>query len=111
MALSLYGLISESERAFIIGGVNEDMRSDGRSCSDFRSIEMETDSIATTNGSARIRIGSTELLVGIKAELEKPTISDPDKGRGQAFNIFIYYLSFENQHGFSFLIKFLIMLF
>ena len=41
MALSLYGLISDSERAFIIGGVNEDLRSDGRSCSDFRSIEMD----------------------------------------------------------------------
>jgi len=83
MALSLYGLISESEKKFIVGGVNEDMRTDGRTCSDFRTIEMETDCIATTNGSARIRLGSTELLVGVKAELEKPSISEPNKGRGR----------------------------
>merc|ERR1711962_841984 len=47
---------------------------------------METDCIATTNGSARIRLGSTELLVGVKAELEKPAISDPKKGRVE-FNV------------------------
>ena len=87
MALSLYGLISDAEKKFIIGGVNEDIRTDGRTCSDFRIIEMETDCIATTNGSSRIRLGSTELLVGIKAELEKPEISQPKRGRGTGFYI------------------------
>jgi len=86
MALSLYGLISDSEKKFIVGGINEDMRSDGRNCSDFRVIEMETDCIATTNGSARIRLGSTELLVGVKAELEKPSITEPEQGRVE-FNV------------------------
>lgn len=88
MALSLYGLISDAEKKFIVGGVNEDLRTDGRTCSDFRTIEMETDCIATTNGSARIRLGSTELLVGVKAELEKPSTSEPNKGRGNRFKLF-----------------------
>ena len=51
-----------------------------------RVIEMETDCIATTNGSARIRLGSTELPVGVKAELEKPSITEPEAGRVE-FNV------------------------
>mgnify|MGYP003341974676 CR=1 FL=1 len=42
---------------------------------------METSCIETTNGSARVRIGSTELLVGVKAELEKASLADGDAGR------------------------------
>ncbi len=38
MSLSLYGLISDSESQFIIEGVNNDVRSDGRNCNDFRLI-------------------------------------------------------------------------
>jgi len=81
MALSLYGLISSAERDFIINGVNDNMRTDGRTINDFRVIEMETNCIETTNGSARVRIGSTELLVGVKAELEKASLADGDAGR------------------------------
>ena len=81
MSLSLYGLISDSESTFIIDGVNNDCRSDGRTCNDFRfffniillyakilfrKVEIEHDVIQTTNGSARVRIGATEILVGVK---------------------------------------------
>ena len=40
MALSLYGLISSAERDFIINGVNDNMRTDGRTINDFRVIEV-----------------------------------------------------------------------
>jgi len=42
--------------------------------------------IETTNGSARVRIGATEILVGVKAELEKPDLSTPDEGKLE-FNV------------------------
>ena len=32
----------------------------------FRKVEIEHDVIQTTNGSARVRIGATEILVGVK---------------------------------------------
>jgi len=83
MSLSLYGLISDSESQFIIEGVNSDVRSDGRNCNDFRTIEIERDVIQTTNGSTRIRIGSTEILVGVKAELEKPELKTPSQGKSK----------------------------
>ena len=44
-------------------------------------VEIEKDTIATTNGSARVRIGATEILVGVKAELEKPDLKSPDEGK------------------------------
>ena len=42
--------------------------------------------IETTNGSARVRIGATEILVGVKAELEKPDMARPDEGKLE-FNV------------------------
>ena len=47
----------------------------------FRIVEIEQETIATTNGSARVRIGATEILVGVKAELEKPELKTPDQGK------------------------------
>lgn len=49
--------------------------------SSFRKIEVEQDVIQTTNGSSRVRIGATEILVGVKAELEKPEIATPNEGK------------------------------
>ena len=49
--------------------------------SSFRKIEVEQDVIQTTNGSSRVRIGATEILVGVKAELEKPEIATPKEGK------------------------------
>ena len=51
-----------------------------------RKVEIEQDVIETTNGSARVRIGATEILVGVKAELEKPDLSTPDEGKLE-FNV------------------------
>lgn len=36
---------------------------------DYRPVIVQTGVLATTNGSARVRIGSTDLLIGVKAEL------------------------------------------
>ena len=48
-----------------------------------RTIEIERDVIQTTNGSTRVRIGSTEILVGVKAELEKPALKTPSQGKSE----------------------------
>ena len=48
--LSLY------ERNFIIRGVEQDFRSDGRSCQDYRYFEVETGIVSNTSGSARLRL-------------------------------------------------------
>uniref|UniRef100_A0A915Q171 Ribosomal RNA-processing protein 42 n=1 Tax=Setaria digitata TaxID=48799 RepID=A0A915Q171_9BILA len=61
--------LSEAEKVFIIHGAQEGLRADGRGPLDYRPVVVQTGVLATTNGSARVRIGSTDLLIGVKAEL------------------------------------------
>ena len=60
--------LSEAERTFIIHGVQDDLRADGRHRDDFRHLELETGVVSNTNGSCRLRLGETDLLVGVKAQ-------------------------------------------
>ena len=51
------------------------IRSDGRATTDFRNVMIEQHVIETCSGSAHARSGNTDVLVGIKLELEE--VSDP----------------------------------
>ncbi|KAF7492180.1 Exosome complex component RRP42 [Sarcoptes scabiei] len=62
--------ISEGERIFITHGVDLNLRNDGRTCDDFRMILIEQGVIETCSGSAHVRSGNTDVLVGIKLESE-----------------------------------------
>ena len=64
----------------IIQGIQEGIRTDGRSCDNYRCIELETGLLPNTYGSSRLRLGNTELLAGIKMELGKPNPQTPDEG-------------------------------
>lgn len=56
-------------------------RQDGRSLVDYREpIEIETDISWTAEGSARVKIGRTEVMAGVKMSLEKPYNDTPDQG-------------------------------
>ncbi|GMT34902.1 hypothetical protein PFISCL1PPCAC_26199 [Pristionchus fissidentatus] len=61
--------LSDAEKVFIIHGVQEGVRNDGRSCGDYRPMWVECGVLATTDGSARVRIGDTDVLCGVKCEL------------------------------------------
>ena len=50
--------LSSFERRFIVKGVEQDFRSDGRSCQDYRYFEVETGIVSNTSGSARLRLVS-----------------------------------------------------
>lgn len=47
----------------------------------YRPIRVETGVIAQANGSARVRIGGTDVIASVKAELGRPNPSQPDKGK------------------------------
>ncbi|CAK5075363.1 unnamed protein product [Meloidogyne enterolobii] len=68
-------LISNYEKNYIIDGVQAGIRCDGRQLTDYRPISIETGILAGANGSARIQIGSTDVLLSVKAELN--TTTDP----------------------------------
>lgn len=72
--------ISESEKIYVFHGIQDGYRCDGRGFEDYRPMELETGLLANANGSARIRLASTDVLVGIKAELSEPLAGFPDDG-------------------------------
>lgn len=56
------------------------MREDGRGLLDYREISIENNPITRACGSARIKIGETEVLVGVKMGVDKPFPDSPDEG-------------------------------
>lgn len=75
-----YEYLSQGEKLFILHGIQEDCRPDGRRCFDYRQTEIETNVISNCHGSAHVRIGSTDILVGVKAELTAPSKDEPNEG-------------------------------
>jgi exosome complex component RRP42 len=58
--------ISDAEKAYIAQGVAQDLRNDGRGCRDCRPLELELGVVAQANGSARLHVGGTDVMVGVK---------------------------------------------
>ncbi|KAJ0982959.1 hypothetical protein J5N97_011214 [Dioscorea zingiberensis] len=77
--------LSSGEKHFIRGGISQDLRSDGRQRLDYRPISVEVGIIPQANGSARVRLGATDVIASIKAELGKPNPLQPDKGKVSIF--------------------------
>lgn len=48
-------------------------------------MEIETKLMPQTHGSARLRIGNTDVLVGIKVELDTPNLDTPHEGKLEFF--------------------------
>ena len=55
-------------------------RMDGRGLTDYREIKVEQGIIEKAEGSARVLLGKTEVMVGIKIEIGKPYPDTPNKG-------------------------------
>ena len=56
-------------------------RIDGRKLNDYRDVSIEYGvSSKSAEGSARVKIGDTEVIAGVKLGLEKPYPDNPDKG-------------------------------
>lgn len=69
-------LTGERIRQFL----GEGKRFDGRKLDEFRDIKIETGISKNAEGSARVIIGKTEVLVGIKLGVATPYPDSPDKG-------------------------------
>lgn len=58
----------------------QNMRDDGRDLLEFRKIQVEYGVVSTAEGSARVKIGDTEVIAGVKMSIEKPYPDTPDEG-------------------------------
>lgn len=72
--------ISNSERKFVEESIGQGIRVDGRGSFDFRALVVETNVLAQANGSSRVRIGGTDILVGVKLETSDPQPTKPLEG-------------------------------
>jgi exosome complex component RRP42 len=73
-------IVSEIKRDHIHKLIADGKRVDGRSWDQFREISIETNVVETAEGSARIRIGNTEVIVGVKMSVGEPFADTPNKG-------------------------------
>jgi len=73
--------MNESLRSHIIELFKSDLRLDGRKLTEYRKpITIETGVTKTAEGSARVKIGDTEVIAGVKVELGEPYPDVPDAG-------------------------------
>jgi len=70
----------EEQKHYIENILAKGARIDGRKLLDFRDISIEYDVSVNAEGSARVKIGDTEVLVGVKMSIEKPFPDTPEEG-------------------------------
>lgn len=59
----------------------ENYRDDGRSRKDYRPMELETNILASSSGSARFFLANSDIIVGIKPEIDTPLQNRPNEGK------------------------------
>ncbi|XP_015788006.1 exosome complex exonuclease RRP42 [Tetranychus urticae] len=77
--------LSEGEKCYLINGINDNFRIDGRSCWDRREIELENNLLPSCVGSALIRSVNCSVIAGVKMSLVSPDSGRPGKGKIEFF--------------------------
>ncbi len=60
--------------------LKEGIRFDGRKFDEFRKVEIETGVSENAEGSARVKLGNSDVISGVKLEIDRPFPDTPDKG-------------------------------
>src|SRR4030042_5809514 len=60
--------------------IDKEKRVDGRKPNEYREIKVEQGIIERAEGSARVRLGKTEIVVGVKVEMGEPFSDTPNEG-------------------------------
>ncbi|MGB6462885.1 MAG: exosome complex protein Rrp42 [Nitrosotalea sp.] len=73
-------IIDKLKRDKILDLLKQGKRLDGRALDEQRPLTIETGIIPKANGSARVRLGNTEVITGVKVQPDKPFPDLGDKG-------------------------------
>lgn len=73
-------VIAEIKRDYILALAKEGKRHDGRGLEEFRPVTIRTRYIDQAEGSARVRLGDTDVVVGIKMGTGTPYPDSPNEG-------------------------------
>ncbi len=60
--------------------LQQDVRVDGRSRSDYRQGDINLNEVTNSHGSIRVRLGETDVIVATKVDLGIPDPERPDQG-------------------------------
>ena len=67
-------------RDYMIHLLDKGVRIDNRKLDEYRKISIETGVSNKAEGSARVKIGETDVIVGVKLEVGAPYLDKPDEG-------------------------------
>lgn len=73
-------ILDQLKRDRILDLLREGKRVDGRAFDEQRQLSIETGVIPKANGSARVKLGNTEVITGVKIQPDKPFPDLGDKG-------------------------------
>ena len=73
-------IIDDLKRQQILALLEQGTRVDGRAFDQMRRIVIETGAIPKANGSARVRLGDSEVICGVKIQPDKPFPDTGDRG-------------------------------
>ncbi|MHB8632419.1 MAG: exosome complex protein Rrp42, partial [Thermoplasmatota archaeon] len=65
---------------FIHGLVKDGKREDGRRLDQVRPLDIQVNYISKAQGSARVRLGNTQVVAGVKVQVENPYPDTPNRG-------------------------------
>jgi len=68
------------KRDYLANLAEQGKRADGRRFDEYRNIEIETNIISKAEGSARVKIGNTQVIAGIKMDAGEPYSDSPESG-------------------------------
>ncbi len=73
-------VVSELKRDYILKQISEGRRFDGRDFDEYRPIDIQVDFIEQSAGSARVKLGDTDVVVGISMQVGDPYSDSPNSG-------------------------------
>lgn len=72
--------MSEDRRDHMIKGLSQNVRFDGRKTDEYRKVKVEYGISKNAEGSAKVTIGDTVVIAGVKMMVGKPFSDTPDEG-------------------------------
>lgn len=73
-------VVSDIQRSYLANLAREGRRMDGRAFDEYRDISIETGLIKQAEGSARVKLGNTQVYAGVKMIIGTPYPDQPDRG-------------------------------
>jgi len=73
-------IISKIKESAILNFISKGVHSDRRPLDSYRSIEIQVDVVPNADGSALVKLGSTQVLAGVKLEIGQPYPDAPNSG-------------------------------